>query len=627
MANIIDIIVRAKDVTAGAWGSVKAGAQKLRSDIKKSLGDTFDFAKRAAAGILLVGAAAFAAAAKAVSAYKESAQAQAKLEAAQKATGNASGRTTAELNKQADALETLTGVDGDLITSLQATLASFDQINGKTFDRATVAVLDMASALRKAGQDQAAVEKAARNVGKALQAAGGSAFKQDKILSDLEKRYGGTAEAIGKASHGLDLLKVTFGNVIEEVGKTITETKGFDGAIAQLTQNLKKLITEGKIARWAKDARDALAKMAHAAKVLIDHRLEITFGLIAGAGIKLAAELLAVEKAFLATKAAAIVAATATGVATAATDAAAAAALRLKIAWGGVAGIGWAAIAAGFVAIAVQARKAANAIDEARKSQERLGGQDAQFKGAFGVRVETARKIRVAIETDDKELLAKLEKVYPDAVKKIAAAMAKAKNGETPAGAPTDSKGFFEKVSRDEMGDQLVSEKAKADKAEAVKQAKADKKRIEDAAKLLEVEKQIQQVRDDEIKDMFAGIQKAAADRAEQLEKDIAGAATTMEEIREKRRAKRDATKEDAREKELIARSGRRGQTLSEKDQAFLSQRQAVRDLATARADEARAAKNEADRIATEAKNQRAAQLTSLQNMEADLKKALQAPG
>lgn len=190
----------------------------------------------------------------------ESAQSEArKLEAVLKATGNASGRTGAQMKSQATELQRLTGISDDAITGGQALLATFKNIGPQAFDRATRAALDLSvvfkgdlhaatlqlgkalndpirgiTSLRRAGVDFTAQQQAqirelvAQN--QLLQA-------QRIILAEVEGQVGGAAEATATATQK---MKASWSDLKEEVGgvtQTIADlfTKPFTGAGAQGT--------------------------------------------------------------------------------------------------------------------------------------------------------------------------------------------------------------------------------------------------------------------------------------------------------------------------------------------------------------------------------------------------------
>ena len=293
----IDYVIRARDATAKAWRAVSSGAKRMAKGINaagRSVGRAFKGMKKIAAGtaaaIGLVAVAVFAAGKKAVAAYQVQAQAEAKLEAILKSTGFTAGFTSGEIRKQAAELQKLTGVGDETIISMQGMLASFKQIRGDNFQRATVAVLDMGAAMKKAGADTSEVEQQSIQVGKALndpikglsalsrvgvtfteqqkqniqamQEQGDVAGAQAIILGELESEFGGTAAAMNKATHGITNLKNVFGDTIEKVGQAIVETKGFDDIIATVTRKLEELAESGYIELWAENVKRALEFVA-----------------------------------------------------------------------------------------------------------------------------------------------------------------------------------------------------------------------------------------------------------------------------------------------------------------------------------------------------------------------------
>jgi hypothetical protein len=223
---------------------------------------------------------------------REQAQAEAKLEAALKATGYTAGFAASEIKDQAAELQKLTGIGDETIISMQAMLASFKNIRGDTFQRATMAVLDMGAAMKKTGQSQAQIEQQSIQVGKALNdpilgltalsrvgvtftdqqketikalVEGGEIAKaQGIILKELESEFGGTAKAMGDASHGVDQMKSAFGDAIEQVGKAIVESEGFDDLIKKITDGLERLVESGYIELWAENVRKAIEFVAPA---------------------------------------------------------------------------------------------------------------------------------------------------------------------------------------------------------------------------------------------------------------------------------------------------------------------------------------------------------------------------
>ena len=178
---------------------------------------------------------------KFVDATVEAEKAQAQLGAAITSTGGAAGKSVADLNAHAAALQKVTNFGDETINAMQGVLLTFTQIKGDQFDAATVAILDMSQAL---GKD---LQASALQVGKALNdpvkgmaalAESGIQFTdaqketvkemveanntigaQTIILAELEKQFGGSAEAARDTLGGaLDSLRNAFGDLFELSG-------------------------------------------------------------------------------------------------------------------------------------------------------------------------------------------------------------------------------------------------------------------------------------------------------------------------------------------------------------------------------------------------------------------------
>jgi hypothetical protein len=243
------------------------GLQVDSRPVRKASGDLDKFAKsgdqaggsagRATGAIggmsakMVVAAAAAAALAAALAAGKflnkfvdatvtaEAAQAQ--LGAAITSTGGAAGKSVADLNAHAAALQKVTNFGDEAINSMQGLLLTFTQIKGDQFDAATKATLDLATAM---GTD---LNSAALQVGKALNdpilgmtalSRSGIQFTEAQkemvkgmvdandtigaqtiILAELEKQFGGSAEAARDTLGGaLASLRNAFGDLFELSG-------------------------------------------------------------------------------------------------------------------------------------------------------------------------------------------------------------------------------------------------------------------------------------------------------------------------------------------------------------------------------------------------------------------------
>jgi hypothetical protein len=185
-------------------------------------------------------------AALSVQAFRDQAKAVAQVEQGLKSTGNVAGKTLRELQDLASDLQknTLFG-DEDILQNATAQLLTFTNITGKEFDRTQKAALDLATRLDgdlksasiqlgKALNDPIANLSALSRSGiqfsqeqkeliKTLAETGELAKAQGIILDELEKQYGGSAEAAAKADGGITQLRNAIGDLGEEFGKIITQ--------------------------------------------------------------------------------------------------------------------------------------------------------------------------------------------------------------------------------------------------------------------------------------------------------------------------------------------------------------------------------------------------------------------
>lgn len=194
------------------------------------------------------GATLAAGSAFAVKAAVEQENAEKRLEAVLKATGNAAGFTAQQLKDQASELQQLTSIGDETILGTQTIIATFKNIKGDQFKATTLAALDLADVM---GTDakQAAIQlgKALNDpaVGLTLLNRSGISFTETQkeqikllvktgqlqkaqaiILKEVSAQFGGAAEAAGKTFGGqLKLLAANVGDVFEEFGFFITQNE------------------------------------------------------------------------------------------------------------------------------------------------------------------------------------------------------------------------------------------------------------------------------------------------------------------------------------------------------------------------------------------------------------------
>lgn len=183
----------------------------------------------------------------------DQADALSQLQAVIKSTGGVAGVTAEAANKLADSLSTVTRFSDDAILSGENMLLTFTNIGKDIFPQATKTALNMSQAL---GQD---LKSSAIQLGKALndpikgvtalqrvgvtftQAqkdmiqslvdAGDVMGAQKVILAELEKEFGGSAEAAGTTFAGkMDILQHKFENFQETIGNLLMPilSKGMD---------------------------------------------------------------------------------------------------------------------------------------------------------------------------------------------------------------------------------------------------------------------------------------------------------------------------------------------------------------------------------------------------------------
>lgn len=168
--------------------------------------------------------------AKAIPAARESREAMAQVEAGLKSMGGQSGKTAEELDKSAQALMRMsTFDDDDILRKVTANMLTFGNVAGQEFDRAQKAVVNMATrlnmdlqpatimigkalndpvkgltALGRAGVQFSADQK---EMIKGMVAVGDIAGAQRIILAEIERQFGGSAQAMRAATPGIDTIQ------------------------------------------------------------------------------------------------------------------------------------------------------------------------------------------------------------------------------------------------------------------------------------------------------------------------------------------------------------------------------------------------------------------------------------
>lgn len=288
----LSIVVRARNEASKVLDQVRSDAQGVGGHISKSFKDAVPASAALGAAVAGAGLAVVAFGKSSLTAYAEAQDAVAQLDAVIKSTGSAAGLTSVELQKQATALQGVTKFSDEAVMATQSMLLTFTNLKGGVMKDATKTALDMAQALGMDGK-QAALQlgkalndpaeglskltrvgvtftKAQEDQVKAMAAAGDTAGAQRVILAELQKEFGGSAEAAGNTFAGkLTILKNTFGDLQEGIGQMIV------GALLPLANAfsgwLEKVNEAGGLMEWfkgvIKDNKDLIAPLAGAIAV------------------------------------------------------------------------------------------------------------------------------------------------------------------------------------------------------------------------------------------------------------------------------------------------------------------------------------------------------------------------
>ena len=171
---------------------------------------------------------------------------EARIAAALRRRGEAAEELTAKLSQMAEQMKVANAVDDDAIRGAQLVFLAYQNIGTEAVPRATQAAIDLALALRQVGGEQVSLEETARLLGRALndpaqgmgalvragiqldeqtkktittlQQQGRIAEAQAMLLSEIEKRVGGTGQAFAQSAQGIQQL---FQLTLADLGKAL----------------------------------------------------------------------------------------------------------------------------------------------------------------------------------------------------------------------------------------------------------------------------------------------------------------------------------------------------------------------------------------------------------------------
>jgi hypothetical protein len=243
VATLADAFVKIKPDMAGFGPTLKAKTEAEAGPAGKATGKTFGAGMMTGIGGVLAAGAIIGFFKGAFSEAQEAAKVTKLTEAVIKSTGGAANVTAGEINKLADRLSGLAGVDDEVIVNGANVLLTFTKVRNEAgkgndiFNQATAAALNLSAALGtdlqaanilvgKALNDpikgltalgKAGIQftQAQKDQIKTMVAAGDTMGAQKIILKELETQFGGAAAA---AASPADKARVAWGNFQEMVG-------------------------------------------------------------------------------------------------------------------------------------------------------------------------------------------------------------------------------------------------------------------------------------------------------------------------------------------------------------------------------------------------------------------------
>ena len=292
----LDLVAKTGGFVAGMDKAARE-SEKWKRKVKRNIDDaTKAFARLSAVGVagLVAGFSAVAAA----SARQEDAIKQ--VETRLKSTGGSAGRTSEQIQALAGTMQNLTTFGDEAVLEMQSMLLTFTDIRGEVYDRTVPAILDLSVAMNqdlkssvvqlgKALNDPIANLSALSRTGiqfsedqkkliRSLVETGRKAEAQTVILGELERQFGGSAEAAAETFSGaLAQVKNAFGDLLENPG-------GLEDNVESL-QELRDFLSDPETKQAALDFTQALID----GFTLIAEGLRTTIGLAQFLGEEFAA--------------------------------------------------------------------------------------------------------------------------------------------------------------------------------------------------------------------------------------------------------------------------------------------------------------------------------------------------
>jgi hypothetical protein len=257
----LSILVTAKNMASRVLGQVKGDVNGLSSAASKAgsnVGRNVGIATAAVAAGLAVQVKA------GVDSLVELERVENLTEAALKSTGNAANQSVKGIRARAEALEGLTGVDDKVIQNAENLLLTFANISEKAFEPTLESAINLNAALggdddslqgvllqvAKAVNDPVRGMTALRRSGvsfteaqqkqvKALVEANDLMGAQAIVLGELDKQFGGAAEA---ANQGATRAQRRWADAVEDIQKSLAT--GFMPLIERVSEKMTQLVAD-----------------------------------------------------------------------------------------------------------------------------------------------------------------------------------------------------------------------------------------------------------------------------------------------------------------------------------------------------------------------------------------------
>jgi hypothetical protein len=265
MADKLEIIIGAKNLTGRAFRGVLGGLRGLASRVKRFGGGTIRAFGKMTRAVVGFGAALIGTGAIAVRAFTKQQDAEVALQSALKAHGDDVDALLPKLKQQASAIQEVTTAGDEEVLMLMATIRNLG-IQGDALEKATKSAIGLATALNLDAESAARYAALAeqgeftilQRYVPALRLATTEAEK-NKIVQDLMSKGFQQAQDRAKTAGGsFKQMKNTIGDMVEEFGDAIVNTLNLQDGFNGLKNRVREFIKSGKVDEWAEKAKAAL---------------------------------------------------------------------------------------------------------------------------------------------------------------------------------------------------------------------------------------------------------------------------------------------------------------------------------------------------------------------------------